>query len=130
MDRHHADLEEAAIDDVLSRWHHWACDDRTAAGYPTSSTIGRGYLVSRQWDWSQGVEDGDVELVVMQAVDAIIDRIPEPFRNALHLNARNIVCGVAVWRSPRLPDDDVERAHIVAEARAQLLAALRVAELL
>jgi hypothetical protein len=112
------------LDDLLSRWDDWAQGERTAVGYYSSSPTFKQYRASRQYDWESGVMDDDHEAARMEAVNACVERIPQPYKTALHFNARNLRTGAAVWRSPRLPENDIERAHIVAEARDMLMLAL------
>ncbi len=49
-------------------------------------------------------------------VGRIVDSMPEPYRTAICLLARNRSTGIAVWVSPRLPQDKDKRAEIVSEA--------------
>lgn len=113
--------DDAILNDILSRWHSWAADERTAAGYPTVSPGTADYRTSRQWDWVNGAHDQDVENVIMAGVDGCINAVPQPFRNALQINARNLCTGVSVWRSPRLPADDMARLQLLQQARAMLM---------
>jgi hypothetical protein len=125
MDRDTIDLEQAELDDLLSRWWSWCSDDRIARGYPTTAAGTRDYRTSRQWDdWNESL-DGDVENTILAAVDACIDTLPVVHKTAIGICARNLVSGVACWRSVRLPEDDLARALVVAEARSRLLAELR-----
>lgn len=127
--QHTINNDDAILNDLLGRWHRWACDYRTAVGYPTAAAYLAQYRTSRQYDDVNGALDGDVENCIMSGVDGCLNSVPQPYRNALHLNARNLVTGLTVWRSPRLPDDDMARAQLVAEARAMLLKRLRVREM-
>lgn len=114
------DLEEL-LNDLLSRWHHWASQFRHVAGYNTCSAAMHQFRTSRQYDSENGALDQDVENRIMAAVDACIDRVPQPLRTALWINARNLSTGCAVWRSARLPENDMQRALVVAEARSRLV---------
>lgn len=113
------DIEEV-LNDLLSRWHHWADHFRAVAGYNTCSSAMQQYRASRQYDSENGALDQDNENRTMAAVDACIDRVQQPHRTALHINARNLCTGNTVWRSVRLPADDMQRALLVAEAREKL----------
>lgn len=117
--------EDEVLNDLLSRWHSWASDYRTALGYPTMSAGLGQYRASRQYDDCNGALDQDVENIVMAAVDACVSSVPQPFRNAIHINARNLCVGLDVWRSPRLPEDDLARALMVSDARELLLHRLK-----
>jgi hypothetical protein len=117
--------EDEALNDLLSRWHSWACDERTALGYPTVSVTAKQYRASRQYDDANGALDQDVENVIMDGVNACVWSIREPFRTALHINARNLSTGAFVWRSPRLPEDQMACAFMVSDARGMLIIKLR-----
>lgn len=56
----------------------------------------------------------------MEAVDAVIDSIPQPHRTALAFQARNLNSRVQVWSSPRLPLNWEERQILLMEARNML----------
>ena len=57
----------------------------------------------------------------MAAIDASIDRVPQPHRTAIQFQARNLATGANVWQSPRLPQDIEERAILTMEARNKLM---------
>lgn len=122
--------EDLILNDLLSRWHAWACYERTAAGYPSASAWARAFKVSRQYDDENGALDQDVENKIMSGVDGCMNSVKQPWRNALHINARNLSTGLAIWRSPRLPTNELARALLVAEARQMLLEHLRARELI
>ena len=117
--------DDEALNDLLSRWHAWASDERTALGYPSVSASANQYRASRQYDDATGALDQDVENVIMAGVDACVWSIPQPYRIALHINARNLSTGVFVWRSPRMPEDPIACAFLVSDAREMLLVRLR-----
>lgn len=118
------DEVEEVVNDLLSRWHHWANQFTLVAGFNTCSSAMQQFRASRQYDSENGALDQDVENRIMAAVDACIDRVHQPYRTALWINARNLNTGVAVWRSARLPIDEMQRALMVAEARAKLVLVL------
>jgi len=122
--------EDLILNDLLSRWHTWASDERTALGYPTTAAGAAQYRCSRQYDDANGALDQDVENVIMSGVDGCINSVSQPWRNALYINARNLSTGSTVWRSPRLPADDLARALLVADARAMLVEHLHARELM
>jgi hypothetical protein len=115
---------EEVVNDLLSRWHHWANQFTLVAGYNTVSAGTQQFRASRQYDSENGAIDQDVENRIMAAVDACIDRVQQPYRTALWINARNLRTGRAVWQSARLPTDAMQRALLVTEARARLVAVL------
>ncbi len=114
------DDTEEVINDLLSRWHTWASQFVHVAGFNTCASAMQQFRASRQYDSENGALDQDVENRIMAAVDACIDRVEQPFRTALWINARNLVTGAAVWQSARLPADPLARAKVVTEARAKL----------
>lgn len=118
------DEVEEIVNDLLSRWHHWSSQFTLVAGYNTVSAGTQQFRASRQYDSENGALDQDVENRIMAAVDACIDRVQQPYRTALWLNARNLRTGRSVWQSAHLPADAMQRALIVTEARARLVVVL------
>lgn len=118
------DTREDLLSDLLARWHAWSVHTPPAIGYYKENPSCRLYRASRQYDDHNGALDSDAENSIMQAVDAAIDRMLQPWKTAVEFNARNLVTGASVWRSPRLPADDIERAHVVMHARAKLMLSL------
>jgi hypothetical protein len=118
---------DAQLDDILSRWHHWAIAYQAPHGYPPTAAGFDQYRVSRQYDDENGALDKEIELKVMRTVNFQITEMAEPFRSAIYCNARNLYSGVSVWRSPRLPADDIERARVVVTAREMLSKRLTMA---
>lgn len=118
------------LNDILSRWHSWSCDDRSAVGYPTISVCARQYRTSRQYDDANGAMDQDIENVIMAGVDACVWSVPQPFCTAICFNALNLCTGLSVWHSPRLPADGLARAFMVSDAREMLLSRLQLRELI
>jgi hypothetical protein len=112
------------LDDLLSRWDHWAASQRDGAGYYSDNPSCKHYRTSRQYDWESGVMDNDQDAQRMEAVDACIGRIGQPYNTALQFNARNLRLGANVWMSPRLPADAKQRAEMLCDAREMLLAEL------
>lgn len=99
-----------ALNDILADWHAWASGYTMTAGYSSRSpscVIGPG-----------GSSGGDG--VDMEAVDAVIDSIPQPHRTALSFAARNLHCRAQVWSSERLPACRNERQVLLMEARNML----------
>ena len=108
--------QTALIDDLLSRWHRWATSSHEVEGYPTECPSCRDFRTSRQYDDSNGALDANLDARMMTAIDALIDRIPQPHRTALQFNARNLCTNAQVWASPRLPKGEALVTMIV-EAR-------------
>ena len=111
---------EASLDALLIMWHTFASQEGLGWGYPSRAPASHQYRCSRQYDHANGAIDGDVDRHIAQGVGHQVDKIADPHRTALHLNARNLKVGVSVWSSPRLPTDQLERAHVVAAARNML----------
>jgi len=119
---------EAALDNLLKLWHQWSAGDGVGAGYPSVCTSCKLYRASRQHDYDY--IDSDADNALAEAVEAQVSAIAEPWRTALHINARNLATGRSVWRSARLPADDMERAVVVTEARNKLMLRLHTAGLM
>lgn len=98
-----------ALNDILAEWHAWQLADSMAEGYP-----------SRSPSCALGPAGGAGDGPDMEAVDAVIDSIPQPHRTALAFNARNLHCRAQVWSSPRLPACQSERQVLLMEARNML----------
>lgn len=111
---------EASLDGLLIIWHTWASGEQVGQAYPSSAPGCALYRASRQYDTENGAMDGDVDSAIGAAVDAAVQKMENPYRTAIHINARNLVIKVSVWGSARLPVDPVERAKIMATARDQL----------
>ena len=111
---------EASLDALLVMWHTFASQEGIGWGYPSRAPASHQYRVSRQYDDLNGAIDGDVDRTLAQAVGHQVDKIADPHRTALHMNARNLASGVSVWVSPRLPANQIERARIVSDARDML----------
>lgn len=121
---------EATLDNLLRLWHEWSRTEGLGQGYPAVSTSCKFYQTSRQHDDRNGAWEADVDSTLAEAIDSQIAQIPDPWRNALAINARNLATGRAVWRSARLPQDDMARAVIVLEARTKLMQRLYAAGLM
>lgn len=98
-----------ALNEILAEWHAWQLADSIAEGYP-----------SRSPSCALGPASGSGDGPDMEAVDAVIDSIPQPHRTALAFNARNLHCRAQVWSSPRLPACQSERQVLLMEARNML----------
>lgn len=118
---------EASLDALLIMWHTFASQERLGWGYPSRAPASHQYRCSRQYDDQNGSLDGDVDKQIAKAVGHQVDKMTEPHRTAIHINARNLKVGVSVWQSTRLPSDQLERARIVSDAR-DMLARRMIAE--
>lgn len=112
---------DTLLNDLLTRHHRWARRYQFGKGYPSSDSACRGARASRQYDDANGALDGDLEDSIMEAFDAALNRIQQPHLTALQFLGRNMATGLYVWRSPRLPQDPMERGVLILEARTKLL---------
>lgn len=107
--------------ELLALWwkaeHAWL----PVEGYPTECPSCRDYRTSRQYDSHNGADETDARGMLIRHVNQAVQQVPEPFRTALYVLARNQATGVTVWRSARLPADDQARAQMVAEALEMFL---------
>ncbi len=117
----------AILDDLLCRWHHWASADRFTRGWNDRALVVGEYVISRQYDDSNGALDAAIERRIMRAVDFQVSEMADPHRAAIHANARGLAHGCAVFGSARLPADREERATLVIEARLMLMRRLHKA---
>jgi hypothetical protein len=118
------------LNSLLAQWHGWCASQKEVDGYKKQSAAFLDALTSRQYDDANGALDAHVDVVLMEAVDAVIDRIIDPWRTALAIQARNLWTGKAVWNSPRLPSCQMARTQILVEARKKFVDALATASLL
>lgn len=122
-ERTEADINQV-LNDLLARWHVWSSSYSFGKGYPSVDSACRDSRTSRQYDDTNGALDAGVENRIMEAFDAAVWTIEQPHLTALQFQARNFHARVAVWKSPRLPDDDMERGVLLMEARNKLMRAL------
>lgn len=103
--------------ELLSKWHSWSAEQSPMArSYSSFNSTCRYSRTSRQYDDANGALDADIDRVLMEAVEAVIYDIADPWRTALSVQARNLATGAAVWNSPRLPADPRERVALTAHA--------------
>lgn len=126
-----ADLEaptEAEINerlnDLLRQWHGHCLGYSHGKGYPSGDAVCRNAKSSSVWDNWNGAQDKAVDQKIMEAFDAAMWNVPQPYLTALQFQARNLWTGKQVWTSPRLPTDPVERGVLLMEARNRLMRVL------
>lgn len=102
--------------DMLAVWWRAESDWVPVEGYPPECPSTRGYRSSRQYDSTNGADDTDARSREISHVGKVVASIDEPYRTALYEIARNRATMAWVWRSPRLPSDEEERAMIVSDA--------------
>ena len=128
LDQARANAER--INSLLSMWHWWASAGTFAAGYPSQTAACRQARASRQYDDANGGLDAYIDACLCEAVDAVLDAVEQPYRTALHIQARNLATGAQVWSSPRLPADREDRAQLLEKARTFFADRLAMAGLL
>ena len=111
---------EASLDALLVIWHRHSSGYKFGRAYPGTAAGCEQYRPSRQYDSENGALDSDTDASLAGAIDCLVQKMVDPYRNAIHINARNLSTGVSVWPSPCLPFDPVERARIIVEARRQI----------
>lgn len=115
------DDTSAILDDLLCRWHQWANAVRLSRGWKSRALVVGEYRTSRQYDDANGALDDEIDRTIMRAVDFQVGEMVDPWKAAIHANARALVVGCMVFSSPRLSPDPALRLAQVAEARAQLV---------
>jgi len=111
----------AALDDLLSRWHHWQTQQSsTTRGHAGRSLVVGDYIASRQYDDVNGALYDDEEDVAMRAMQSNVDNMAEPYRSAVYVIARALCLGTSAFTSPRLPQFPAERDRVIAHARQWL----------
>jgi len=101
---------------LLVFWWRYERNWTPVEGYPVECPSTRGWHTSRQYDDMNGAQETDGRGQLAKDIGHIVNEMDEPYRTALYVLARNRATGVAVWRSPRLPENEQERMKIVAEA--------------
>ena len=118
------------IDDILnsllSDWHCWCSNFRHVA-QSGSCAMFSDVKSSRQWQDSDELHDNAKHNSTMKAIDFHVNELEPAQRTAIQIKARNLVTGVNVWTSARLPADPEARAVILMIAKTALLARLSAA---
>lgn len=129
VDRYELAVAEQ-ISSLLAQWHVWSAGFAVTNGYPAINATCRTARSSRQYDDANGSLDAHVDHLLMEAMDAVMDGIAQPWRTALCVQARNLATGYGVWSSPRLPACPLARAELLCAARNKLRDDLIKADLL
>jgi len=118
---------DAILDDLLSRWHHWMKGKPLNGIDRLDDPAFRDAQSRSGLDSADDLLDGHMESVKMQAIDFHVSGdargqggLPDPYRTAIYLLARNCYTGRKVWMSKRLPEDPIELGVIISEARNML----------
>lgn len=112
--------QHAILDDLLCQWIEWAKGEQAARGYGNSAAGFGLYRASRQYDDDNGGLDAELDKSTMRTIDFQVSQMQDPYRSAIHMNARNLAAGREVFRSPRVPAG-IEGANILKTARATLI---------
>lgn len=113
---------DAILDDLLSRWHSWQRADRGVRGFNSRALmIGDTRAMKVQYEAQLERQDDEHDALQCRQIDHEVRQMAEPYRTAIYMDARNINCGIAVWSSPRLPQDPIVRQAIVVQSRAWLV---------
>lgn len=113
--------ESAQLDHLLSLWHWWAGGEKASRGHNHRALVVgdcRGYGLQFESQLEQ--QDADNERLTCKTIDGEVRKMNEPYRAAIYADARNLVYGIAVWSSPRLPLDPNDRAIVVKVARQMI----------
>lgn len=122
------DLQNEHISHILALWHAWSkASSRVGAGYARVSPGFESHRTSRQYDDANGALADAADMQMARAVDAIISRIDEPHRTALHIEAKNIDAPGRVWANARI--DLIGLEKITEEARGIMWARLEAENL-
>ena len=114
------DEQNRILDDLLSLWHTWAKQEQHARGYASTSAGMSGYRTSRQYDSDNGALDTDLDKSTMKTVDFQVSQMDDPYRAAIHMEAKNLAAGRHVFQSPRVPAG-LEGMSILRAARLTLI---------
>lgn len=109
-------IVNAELDDLLILWHNHLMHGGIARKCKSSS-VGALYSTSRQYDDVNGALDDALELRKVTAVDFAVSQMVDPYRAAMHMQAKALTLGIEAFVSPRLPICPVERAKVVKVAR-------------
>ena len=114
------------LDSLLADWHCWASNFKHVV-QSGSCAMFSDVKSSRQWQDADEVLDNAKHNSTMKSVDFHVNELEPVQRTAIQIKARNLVTGVSVWTSARLPTDPQARAVILMQAKSMLLAKLSAA---
>jgi hypothetical protein len=109
-------IVNAELDSLLILWHNHLMHGGIARKCKSSS-VGGLYSTSRQYDDVNGALDDILELRKVSAVDFAVSEMIDPYKAAMHMQAKALTLGIDVPVSPRMPLDQVERDKVTKLAR-------------
>ena len=112
--------QQGILSDLIASWHQWAAGEQASRGYSNTAAGFSLYRTSRQHDDGNGSLDAECDKSTMRTIDFQVSQMQDPYRAAIHMNAKNLAAGRDVFRSPRLPVG-IEGAEVLRVARATLI---------
>jgi hypothetical protein len=123
-------VREALLDELLVRWWQWKAPMQPARGHGSVALGFEAFRVTRQYDDENGALYEDEEAQVMKAFEREVNALESQHRTVVYVMARALTLGVAVFTSPRIPQERQARELAVKAARAALAARLTDAGLM
>jgi len=104
---------------LLAMWYRAEqASEISSLGYPHECPSTRGFRATEVHDGDNGADDSRERFGLVERISFVIDGMPQTYRIALQILARNQALGLRVWSSPRLPEDETERRLLTSEALA------------
>lgn len=129
-------MRDKVLDDLLADWHIWSSGYSVVPMYGACAMF-KAAKSPKHHDTTADIADDAIHRLNMDAMDFTIlgDKsgyggLVEPYRAAVTCYARNLVSKVAVWASPRLPTDRLERIAITNKALEMLENKLKILDVL
>jgi hypothetical protein len=114
-------MTDEFLDHLLVLWFLWTRGDRGVVAYADHSlVVGDFRGTAAQYESQLEAQDIRADDLRSAQVHEEVERMDEPYRTAIHCDAKNLHCGVAVWRSERLPKDPITREIVLEMARDDL----------
>lgn len=123
-------VREALLDELLVRWWQWKKPIQPTRGHGGVALGFEGFRVTRQYDDENGALYEDEEAQVMKAFEREVNALDSQHRTVVYVMARALTLGVAVFSSPRIPDEKQAREQVIRAARAALAHRLTAAGLM
>ena len=124
---------DSILDSLLADWHCWASNYRYVS-QSGSCAMFADAKSGRQHQDADELHDNAKHNKTMNEIEFAINgdkrgegAMLEPYKTSLSFKARNLVTGVSVWNSPRLPADPQARTVILMTAKNALMLRLNAA---